>query len=124
VEADVSGDPIGLRHALRGVAVAWRQQRNLRIEAAVGAAALALAAWLGASLVPVLLCCGLVLAAELANSAVEALVDLTSPAPDPRAGRAKDLAAGAVLLAAATSVAVGLVHLGPPLLARLAKGAP
>lgn len=118
----MSRDPIGLRHAVRGVAVAWREQRNLRIEVAVGTAALALTAWLGVSPVPVLLCCGLVLAAELANSAVEALVDLASPAPDPRAGRAKDVAAGAVLLAAATSVAVGLIHLGPPLVARLSKG--
>jgi diacylglycerol kinase (ATP) len=120
----VRRDPIGLRHALRGVATAWREQRNFRIEAALGAAALALAGWLGASLVPVLLCCGLVLVAEAANSAVEALVDLASPARDPRAGRAKDVAAGAVLLAAATSVAVGLIHLGPPLVARLAKGTP
>lgn len=117
-------DPIGLRHALRGVAVVWREQRNFRIEVALGAAALALTAWLGASPVPVLLCCGLVLAAEAVNSAIEALVDLASPTRDPRAGRAKDVAAGAVLLAAATSVAVGVIHLGPPLMARLSKGTP
>lgn len=117
-------DPIGLRHALGGVVVVWREQRNFRIEVALGAAALALTVWLGASLVPVLLCCGLVLAAEAVNSAVEALVDLASPARDPRAGRAKDVAAGAVLLAAATSVVVGLIHLGPPLVARLSKGIP
>jgi diacylglycerol kinase (ATP) len=121
----VSGrDAIGLRHALRGVRVAWREQANLRIEAAIAVAALGLAAWLGVSLVPVLLCCGLVLAAELLNSAVEAIVDLVAPDPDPRAGRAKDVAAGGVLVAAAAAALVGLLHLGPALLDRLAKGLP
>lgn len=115
-------DRIGLRHALRGLAAAWREQPNLRIETAVGLVALALAAGLGVSAVPVLLSCALVLSAELLNTAIEAVVDLTSPDPHPLAGRAKDVSAGAVLVAAGISVAVGLVHLGPPLAARLAKG--
>ena len=115
-------DRIGLRHALRGLAAAWRTQPNLRIETAIGLAALALAVGLGVSTVPVLLCCGLVLSAELVNTAVEAVVDLASPDSHALAGHAKDVSAGAVLVAAAISVAVGLVHLGPPLAARLAKG--
>lgn len=118
----MNADPIGLRHALRGLAAAWRSDRNLRIETVVFAAALALAAWLGVSPLPVLLVGGLVIGLELVNSAVEATVDLVSPDPDPRAGHAKDVAAGAVAFAAALSLVVGLVHLGPPLLARLARG--
>jgi diacylglycerol kinase (ATP) len=118
----VNGDPIGLRHALRGLAAAWRSDRNLRIEALVFAAALGLAAWLGVSLLPVLLVGGLVIGLELVNSAVETTVDLVSPEPDPLAGRAKDVAAGAVAFAALLSLVVGLVHLGPPLLARLSRG--
>ena len=118
----MNADPIGLRHALRGLVVAWRSGRNLRIEAGLFVAALALAVWLGVSTLPVLLVGGLVIGLELVNSAVEATVDLVSPGPDPRAGRAKDVAAGAVAFAAALSLVVGLVHLGPPLLARLARG--
>lgn len=117
-------DPIGLRFALRGVAAAWRDQANLRIEAAIGVAALAATLWLGVSLVPVLLACGLVLVAELLNTVIEAIVDLVSPDHHPLAARAKDVSAGAVLVAAVTAVAVGLVHLGPPLVDRLSKGTP
>ncbi len=115
---------IGFRHAARGVAIAWRDQRNLRIEAAIGAAALAVGVWLGVPLAPIVLACGLVLSAELANTAIEAVVDLASPHADPLAARAKDVAAGAVLVAAGASVLVGIVHLGPPLLERIARGSP
>ena len=44
----------------------------------------------------VLLCCGVVIAAELLNTAVETVVDLVSPEYHPLAGRAKDISAGAV----------------------------
>ncbi|MDZ7707696.1 MAG: diacylglycerol kinase [Trueperaceae bacterium] len=118
------GDPIGLRFALRGLAVAWRDQANLRIESAIGVAAIAATIWLNVSLVPVLLVCGLVLVTELMNTVLEAIVDLVSPDHHPLAARAKDVSAGAVLVAAATAVAVGLVHLGPPLADRLSKGTP
>jgi diacylglycerol kinase (ATP) len=48
-----------------------------------------------------------VLAAEAMNSAVEALADAVHPQPHPLVGRAKDLAAGAVLLASLGAAAVG-----------------
>lgn len=117
-------DPIGLRCALRGVAVAWRDQANLWIESTIAVTAIAVTIWLGVSLVPVLLVCGLVLVTELINTVLEAIVDLVSPGHHPLAARAKDVSAGAVLVAAATAVAVGLVHLGPPLADRLSKGTP
>ena len=119
-----ASDPIGLRHALSGLAAAWRSDRNLRIEVVAFVLALTLAVWLGVSLLPVLLVSALVIALELVNSAIEAIVDLISPEHDPRAGRAKDVAAGAVLVAAAVSVVVGLVHLGPALLERITGGSP
>jgi len=102
-----------------GLARAWATQPNLRIEAAVGLCALALAAWLRAPAAPILLASALVLALELMNSAVEAVVDLVSPQHQPLAGTAKDLAAAAVLTASIGAAAVGLVVLGPPLLSRL-----
>ncbi len=46
-------------------------------------------------------------AAEAFNTALECLTDLTSPAHHPLAGRAKDVAAGAVLIAALGAAAVG-----------------
>ncbi len=50
---------------------------------------------------------GMVLFAELLNTAVEAVVDLVSPDEHPLAKQAKDVAAAAVLVAALTAVAAG-----------------
>ncbi|TXT36369.1 MAG: diacylglycerol kinase [Planctomycetota bacterium] len=62
-----------------------------------------------------LLTIGAVFAAEAANTALESVVDLVSPDHHDLARRAKDCAAGAVLVMAITAVAVGLLVLGPPL---------
>ncbi|HEX7021344.1 MAG TPA: diacylglycerol kinase [Trueperaceae bacterium] len=106
-------------YALAGLRDAWRHSRNFRIEATIGIAALVLAWWLDANAVPVLLAGALVLGLELVNSALEAVVDLVSPGRHPLAGRAKDLAAGAVLLAAVNAILIGLLVMGPPLWERL-----
>ena len=105
--------------ALTGLRHGWASQRNFRTEVVLGAFALLTALWLRAPLAPVLLACGLVLALELMNTAVEALVDLVSPQPHPLAKVAKDAAAGAVLVGAFLAVLVGAAVLGPPLLHRL-----
>jgi diacylglycerol kinase len=60
----------------------------------------------------------LVLAAELANTAIEALVDLVSPDDHPLAKLAKDMAAGAVLLASAGALTAGLLVLAATLAGR------
>ena len=57
--------------------------------------------------------------AEFANTALEAVVDLSSPEPDPLAKVAKDVSAGAVLIGAVGAILIGLLILGPPLLDRL-----
>jgi diacylglycerol kinase len=57
----------------------------------------------------------LVGALELVNTVVEVVVDLVSPEYHPLAKIAKDVAAGAVLLAAACAVVVGALILLPPL---------
>lgn len=57
----------------------------------------------------------LVLILEGLNTAIEAAIDLSSPNFHPLAKKAKDLAAGMVLIAAIASVIVGLLILGPPL---------
>jgi diacylglycerol kinase (ATP) len=57
----------------------------------------------------VILCIGVVIAAELFNSAIEKLVDLVSPEQHPIAGQVKDIAAGAVLVCAATAAIIGLI---------------
>ena len=62
----------------------------------------------------------LVWAAEAFNTAIETLADRISPDRDGTIRRAKDLAAGGVLLAAIGAAAVGLIVLAPPLWSALA----
>lgn len=54
-----------------------------------------------------------VLTAEMLNTAVEAIVDLVSPDYHQLAGLAKDVAAGAVLLAAIASIFIGYLLFSP-----------
>jgi diacylglycerol kinase (ATP) len=53
--------------------------------------------------------------AEALNTAFEFLTDVASPAFHPLAGKAKDVAAGAVLISAIGSVLIGLLVFGPHL---------
>ena len=67
----------------------------------------------------ILLAIVMVWAAEFFNTAIESIVDLVSPDKHPLAKVGKDVGAAAVLIAALTSVLIGLLILGPPLLKRL-----
>jgi diacylglycerol kinase (ATP) len=96
--------------AAEGIVHAVRTQRNLWIHFAIAAAVLIAAIGFGASkleLAVLLLAITFVLVAELVNTAVEAAVDVASTSFDPMAKIAKDIAAGAVLVAALNAVAVG-----------------
>lgn len=59
--------------------------------------------------IAIVLCIGMVIAAELFNSAIEQLVDFVSPQHHPVAGQVKDIAAGAVLVCALAAIVVGLI---------------
>jgi diacylglycerol kinase len=110
------------RHAFAGCRHVCRAQPNAWIHAAVTVAVFGLGVWLGLGRVEwavLALTVGLVWVAEFVNTAVEAVVDLASPAVHPLARIGKDVAAGAVLMAAVAAVVVGLLLLGPPLWARL-----
>ena len=99
-----------LGFAIRGLALAVRRERSLRTQLLAAGTVLALllatrpaAVWWAL----LLLACALVLVAELLNSALEALVDHLHPERHPAVGAAKDIAAGAVLVASVGAVAVG-----------------
>ena len=126
VESEQKFDAQKLRRsfgfAWAGVARTWRTEQNFRVEVAAGVLALMLALLLRADLVPIVLCCLVVLSLETMNSALEVTLNLVSPEFHPLAKRAKDAAAGAVLLASVGSIVVGLLVLGPPLWAWLFGG--
>lgn len=109
-------------YALAGIGYVMRTQHNAWIHALINLAAVALAFWLGASTLEwaiLVLAMVAVWVAEFVNTAVEAVVDLTTDKPAPLAAAAKDVAAGAVLVAAVGAVLVGLLVLGPSLWSRL-----
>jgi diacylglycerol kinase (ATP) len=97
-------------NAAEGVIHALRTQRNLWIHFTIAAAVLVAAVAFGVSkleLMVLLLAITFVLVAELVNTAIEATVDVASTSFDPMAKLAKDIAAGAVLVASLNAVAVG-----------------
>jgi len=114
-----------MRTFLRSAALAWagicfafRTQRHMRYHgvAAVLVCCLGLIVSLNrAEWAIIMIAIALVMSLELVNTAIEQAVDLASPDIHPLAKAAKDAAAGAVLLAAAGAVVIGLLILGPPL---------
>jgi diacylglycerol kinase len=102
--------------AWRGLCQVVRHENNARVHllatVGVGVAGVALGLSVGEWLA-VLGLAVLVWVAELVNSAVERLVDLVSPQPHPLARQAKDIAAGAVLVAAIGAAIGGLIIFGP-----------
>lgn len=111
--------------ALAGWRAAWRRENSFRVQGAM--AALALAALLVLRPAPiwwalVVLASVLVMALELVNSAMEAVIDLLHPGIPPAIKVAKDMLAGAVLLTSCAAMAVGVamvVDSGPRFLAEI-----
>ncbi len=105
--------------AAMGILYTFRTQRNFRIHLIMTIVAVGLGLGLGCSPVEIVLIsltCGLVLALELLNTALEAVVDLTVGRDYHHLAKiAKDCAAGAVLMAALTSLGVAALLLLPPL---------
>ncbi len=111
-----------LGYALAGWLYMLRHQKNTRIMSFASAVVFALAAWLQIDLAGwavLTLTIAMVWMAEFLNAAVEAVINLVSPTYHPMAKVGKDVAAAAVLLAVVASIIIGLLILGPPLLARL-----
>jgi len=111
-----------VRCAGRGLWDVLSTQRNARIHVVAGVGVISVGVWLQVSALALALLCGLialVCAAEAFNTAIEAVVDLASPEMHPLARRAKDVAAGAVLLCAFGAAAAGALILGPALFHRI-----
>jgi len=95
---------------MRGVGFMF-EELSIRFLAAATLLTICAGAYFSVSLLEwcaLVLALALVWAAEGLNTALERLTDLVSPGFHPLAGKAKDLAAGAVLLASAAAFLVGL----------------
>ncbi len=99
-------------NALKGVANLVVYERNFRIHIVVTVIVIFFAVYFQINktewLVLILVITG-VLVAEAINSAIEKMVDILEPRLHPQAGLIKNLAAGAVLLAATGAVILGMI---------------
>lgn len=107
------------RYAFNGIRVLFASQPNARIHL-IAALLAVLAGWyFGISYLEWLILIGwitLVICLEAVNTALEFLTDLVSPQFQPLAGKVKDVAAAAVLLAAIGAVVSGVLIFLPKLL--------
>jgi diacylglycerol kinase (ATP) len=97
-------------YAFEGIIHVLRTQRNLRIHVAIAIVVLGAAVALGVDrfeLIALLLAIAFVLVAEMVNTAIEGAIDVSTTSFDPNAKLAKDIAAGAVLIASVTALAIG-----------------
>lgn len=108
----------GFSYAIKGIWHAIATQLNFRVHLLAALVALfagyalhiSSGEWLW-----IALCIGMVLAAELINTAIELLTDLVSPGYDKKAGMVKDMAAAGVLITALTALVIGLIIFLPKL---------
>jgi diacylglycerol kinase (ATP) len=111
-----------LRYALAGGLYMLRYQKNTRIQAVFSILVFALGLWLGLHPLDwavLIVTITINWMAEFINAALEAVVNLASPQIHPMARVCKDVGAAAVLLASVSSVIVGVLVMGPPLLERI-----
>ena len=97
-------------YAFEGIIHVLRTQRNLRIHFLIAVGVLGAAVVVGVTrfeLIALLLAIAFVLIAEMINTAVEHTIDVATTSFDPMAKLAKDIAAGAVLIASVNAVAIG-----------------
>jgi len=117
------GWPAKFRDAGRGILAGVRGQSSFYVHLPAALAVIALAGWLRVSIAEwglLLLCVATVLAAELFNSALEALARALDARPNEHIRDALDIAGGAVLLASLGAVAVGLLVFLPRIASLLA----
>jgi diacylglycerol kinase len=98
-------------HAFNGLRHALTQEHNFRIHLGAALVVIAAGIFLGIRTrdwVVLFLAIGLVLVAELFNTAIEMITDFISPGIHPTIGKIKDISAGAVLVATIIAVTVGI----------------
>ena len=102
--------------AFRGILKVMQYERNMWIHLTIASLTVILGLifqitrpeW-----IMIVFCIGLVLVSEITNTAIENLTDLVAPDESERAGKIKDVAAGAVLVASITATVIGLLVFVP-----------
>jgi len=99
-------------YAFEGIIHVLRTQRNLRLHFLAAVLVFGAAIAVGVTrlqLIALVLAIAFVLVAEMLNTAIEGVIDVSTTSFDPNAKLAKDIAAGAVLIASITAIAIGFL---------------
>ena len=107
------------KHAFDGIWVALKTERNLKIHITIMILVIMFGVILKISTIEWLICIilfGLVIALELMNTAIETVVDMITLERNPKAKIAKDVSAGAVLVAAIAAAVIGLIIFVPKII--------
>lgn len=105
-----------LQYALRGCLMLFGSERNAKIHLSVFVIVVAAGFYFGidhTEWMIILLASGSVIAAEAMNTAIEGTIDIVHPHHGEKAGRVKDIAAGAVLIVTCAAIAVGVIIFFP-----------
>lgn len=103
---------LSFKYAFQGIVSALKEEPNLKFHFLAALLVVILGGLLNISStdwVIVIILIGLVISLELTNSAIEAVVDEFTNDHHPGAKLAKDISAGAVLVAALTSAILGII---------------
>lgn len=110
------------KYAFIGIATTYKKEQNIKVHTLIAFLVIVFGFILKISYVEWLTCLtmiGLVITAEIVNTAIETTVDLASPEIHPLAKQAKDIASGAVLVSAITSAIIGLIIFVPKLISMI-----
>jgi diacylglycerol kinase (ATP) len=107
-----------LQYALRGCRFLFGSERNAKIHLTAFVIVVFAGFYFGidrSEWMIILLASGAVIAAEAMNTAIEGTINLLHPQYGEKAGRIKDIAAGAVLIVTCAAIAVGVIIFYPKL---------
>jgi len=110
---------VSFKHAIDGILIALKEEPNLKIHFLIASIVIIAGFYFGITKpewIIIALLIGLIFSIELINTSIEEIVDAFTKAHHPGAKKAKDVAAGAVLIATITSIIVGIMIFLPYLL--------
>jgi len=112
------------KYAFKGIVLLFKDEHNAWIHGIAMLGTLGMGAYFKISnleWIAVIICIGIVLAAEAFNSAIEQIADFIQPNQDQKIERIKDLAAGGVLLSAISAFLVGIIIFLPKIINYISK---
>ncbi len=112
-------------YAFRGLIKTFREEQNLRIQTTI-AVIVMIAAWYfhisKAEWLIIILTIGIVILAEIINTAIELATDVLKPRIDGYVKMIKDVMAAAVMTSAIIAVIIGIIVFWPYLIEKFGRG--